>query len=280
MTRRQLVYQVEQAWLEWVYWNGQIALNEQQLALLNQIEEKVRSRIELGEAPQSDLLLLKNTQLEIQGMQLSLSQHSIQAYHKVVHTTFLDTTTQLVFYPMEKMELNLNGLDTATLLSLAKAHINLADASLDQATAALAPQWSVGYFNQSIRPIYSLQGGIVQLSLPIDTRLQKATIQQKKLGVMVQNQEVALQAHQLNLQWREALQQWRILDQQFEEYGDRLMSQARDLREQAQRQYDFGAIDFLAYQQYLRTALNHETTYQQLIFQINQQVLLLHYLSN
>ena len=242
---------------------------------------KIKSKnvLTLGEAPQSDLLLLKNTQLETQGMALSLSQYSVEAYHKVVYTSFLDTTAQLVYIPMEKMELNLQDLDTLAFLNTAKAQVKMAQASVNQAKAALSPQWSVGYFNQSIRPAYSLQGGMLQLSLPIDKRLQKANIEQKELATKIQNQAVVQQAHHLQLQWQEAIQRWQILHQQFEEYGTQLLVQARDLRDQAQKQYDFGAIDFLAYQQFLRTALQHEVTYQQYIFQINQQVLLLHHLS-
>ena len=51
LTRRQLIYQVELAWLEWIYWNDQIGLSNRQLTLLNAMEDKVKERIDSGRSP-------------------------------------------------------------------------------------------------------------------------------------------------------------------------------------------------------------------------------------
>ncbi|MBK7873682.1 MAG: TolC family protein [Saprospiraceae bacterium] len=144
----------------------------------------------------------------------------------------------------------------------------------------LSPEWSFGYFNQSIRPDFALQGLTVGAALPIFNKPQRARIEQAQLQEIIASNNLQLATSNLQRQVELAMQQAALLRQQLDTNGAALRQQAQALRDLANVQLQNGEIDYFRYVQSLEMALRNELDYLDLMHQYNQAVLKLQFLTN
>ncbi|MFN7117019.1 MAG: TolC family protein [Saprospiraceae bacterium] len=143
----------------------------------------------------------------------------------------------------------------------------------------LNPEWSFGYFNQSIRPDFNLQGILAGVALPIFNKPQKARIEQAHLQEIIANNNLQFVTANLQRQIELRTQQVQILQQQLNTNGATLRLQAQALRNLAETQLKNGEIDYFRYVQSLEAALKNELEYLNLLNRYNQSVLELQFLT-
>lgn len=143
----------------------------------------------------------------------------------------------------------------------------------------MAPEFSVGYFNQSIRPDYSFQGVSAGVAIPFYKKHQRALAEQWDLeAIMAANQ---LKGHTTILEKERATAKLQAssLRNELDSYGRQLTNQATLLRQLAQVQLDNGEIDFFRFLQSAQMALNNELDFLDLQYQYVEAVLRVEYLN-
>ena len=169
-------------------------------------------------------------------------------------------------------EYQINFLNRPYVLQSQKAIANI-----DRAKAELLPEWILGYFNQSIRPDFLLQGVYISARVPIWTKYAQSEIQKSQLMQEYFNLESEIQAKKLNLEKDLALQKAILFKNRLDEQGSLLLNQSQLLNDLAKQQMDAGEIDYFRYVQALESSYNSTKEYLLLIQQYNQAIIELEY---
>ncbi len=139
--------------------------------------------------------------------------------------------------------------------------------------ASMAGQWRFGYFNQSIRPDWSLQGALLGLDIPIFRKADKTRVEIQQLEQAVAGNQLLWAEHRFESQAQELSLQAQNWDSELRDRGDMLKAQAAQLRRLSRQQLEAGAIDYFEYLRSLEAALQTELEYLKLVHCYNQAVI-------
>ncbi|MBK7870067.1 MAG: TolC family protein [Saprospiraceae bacterium] len=158
LLERQIIFQVQQNWHAWAYHTEQIRLLQQQRDLYQNIVEKAALQLNAGEINRLDKILVDNQLILLSKTLTNAELENQQALSNLRQTAFLN---QDYILPENAFrELTLPGVtgsaSSLTAPFLQQSEVAKAETILQQ--KQLSPEWSFGYFNQSIRPDFALQG--------------------------------------------------------------------------------------------------------------------------
>ncbi len=274
LLNRQITYQVRRAWYEWVATGQRVSLLEEQLNLYAEVYQRARLQQQTGAISALERTLTENQQTRVQRALSEARVQEQQAYRNLLRQAYLsgNFSAPADAPPPLPAPSFVETVDTA-LIAPAAQRVAVAREETVLADKQTAPELSLGYFNQSIRPDYAFQGGIVGLSLPIFTRSQRAQVEQRRLQEVIVANELQWQERQLEQRREQATQEVALLQQLLEEQGAALQDQAASLRRLAQLQLEAGEVDYFRYVQSLDAALQSELDYLVLIRQYNTAVL-------
>jgi cobalt-zinc-cadmium resistance protein CzcA len=152
-----------------------------------------------------------------------------------------------------------------------------ATADIDRAKAELLPEWILGYFNQSIRPDFLLQGVYISARVPIWKKYNQSEIDKSQIMQEYFNLESEIQGNRLNLEKDLAFQKAILFKNRLDEQGSILINQSHLLNDLAKQQMDAGEIDYFKYVQAIESSFNSTKEYLLLIQQYNQAIIELEY---
>jgi cobalt-zinc-cadmium resistance protein CzcA len=254
----QIHTEVRRAYHEWVFRVRRREGLEQQVALFRRLAEKAELQLRAGEISSLERALVAN--------QLSLLEREWNAarldeedtYAALRQQAFLRQDYRAPETPLPPLPLPDTAMVGEALLAPLARQIEVARQETLLERKEMAPEFSLAYFNQSIRPDIPLQGVTAGVSLPIFTRSQKARIQQSQLRelIAINNWEMGKNVVEQNR--RRAARQVVVAWRQHEEQGARLSEQIQQLRLLAERQLQAGEVDYFRYLQSLEFALRGE----------------------
>jgi len=274
LLNRQITYQVRRAWYEWVATGQRVSLLQEQLNLYAEVYQRARLQQQTGAISALERTLTENQQTRVQRALSEARVQEQQAYRNLLRQAYLsgNFSAPADAPPPLPAPSFVETVDTA-LIAPAAQRVAVAREETVLADKQTAPELSLGYFNQSIRPDYAFQGGVVGLSLPIFTRSQRAQVEQRRLQEVIAANQLQWQERQLEQRREQATQEVALLQQLLEEQGAALQDQAASLRRLAQLQLEAGEVDYFRYVQSLDAALQSELDYLVLIRQYNTAVL-------
>ena len=136
-----------------------------------------------------------------------------------------------------------------------------------------SPSFTLGYFNQSIRPDLPYQGAQVGMALPIFNKARNARTEASRLQEVVAQNDLEQFAHQLDQQRQELGQNLELLASQWADQGTALAEQANLLRQLAEQQLQEGEVDYFRYLQSQEAALQSDLERMALLHQYNRSLL-------
>jgi cobalt-zinc-cadmium resistance protein CzcA len=270
--------EVKSAWYQWQYDQYLTELEEKRVKVLEDLYEKAKVTWEAGAIDQLELVLVENN-VNIAGRQLanaraqaenSLAQLSAVAL--LSNSEGIRQTGLLEVLPFPEGIYNNEGLIQPFILQT-----QFAENQVEVAKAALQPQWTLGYFNQSIRPDFSLQGLTIGASVPLWRKEPKAKIDRAIIQVASSRIEADLQSKLINTALKRAEVQAELYRKRVNENGTQLLNNARLLEELANIQLTDGAIDFFKFVLSLESVFQAKREYYQMINDYNQAVINLEY---
>jgi cobalt-zinc-cadmium resistance protein CzcA len=247
--------------------------------------------------------LLEKTTAETKRGQLSLllkqnETDFITAYHSL--KTLMNTSEDFVLSNSEKFQpiAISNVLDTTLIannpsLKLLYQQAVIANQNKKIETASTLPDFNVGYFNQSLIGVQSINGADVNfdgskrfqgfnigISIPITffsnaSKIKSLEYKQQALQRDADNGKLILQTKLQN-----AFQQYNQNLLQYNYYNSTALPNAEIIISTAKIGFKSGDIGYIEYLQALQTAIDVQLNYLQSINQINQSIVIINFLIN
>ena len=284
LQKHEITSAVKQAYYQWVYRSERLQQLESQAVLQKDFLEKTNLQFEVGEVSR-----LEKTLAETQHLQalraIETAQRDLQsAFNELQKTAFLTGDFSLSGNGLPALELPApelpalsggNDLFTAPL----QQEIEIAHQQSILQQKQLNPEFSLGYFNQSIRPDYTFQGVSAGVAIPFYKKHQKALAEQWDMEAIMASNRMEGQLDVLEKERVLARQQASSLKNELDSYGRQLIDQSALLRQLAKLQLDNGEIDFFRYLQSLQMALENELDFLDLQYRYVEAVLQVEYLN-
>ncbi|MES2874817.1 MAG: CusA/CzcA family heavy metal efflux RND transporter [Bacteroidota bacterium] len=295
ITQNELSYQVKSNYTQLAYFIALQQLYLSQDTVYNSFLKAAALRYETGETN-----LLEKTTAETQynevRNQMSKNQSDILAYtselQRLLNSQEKIEITQEQFVPVNWNNIVLDSMIARNpLLASYRQQIEIADKSIGLEKARLGPDFSVGYFNQSIignqtvngQDVYfnggkRFQGIQAGISIPIFSKPFAARIKAAQIGKQVAESEFGLFQTNLQGQYNKAYQELLKNSRSIEYYKSSALPNANLILKQSQIAFQNGEIGYVEYLQGLRTYSEIRFNYLQAINQYNQSVYTLQYL--
>lgn len=287
-----LVSEVRSVWYELAYLLEKHRLLESQDSLLAQFVKAADLRLRTGESSGLEQATAASQSGELRN-QLAQVQADIEIAQSQLQT--LLATKEPVGIPadtrIEKLELVLDGnVSGNPALAWYQQQIAVSEAKLEVEKARRAPDFSIGYLNQSLTtpegsdPRYTaadrfhiVQAGV---ALPIFDKAQKVRIQSAELEWKATQANVESQINQLEGQARQALLAYEKQRRTLDYFEQTALPNADLLLSTAQTAFRAGSIDYVEYVQALTRAHTIRLNYLDALNQQNQAAVQYQYFVN
>lgn len=287
LTRSELILEVKQIWLLLAAMKQQEKLLMRHDSLMQQNEQAAKRRYTAGEGTLLEQSVAGSERMLVQ-QQLLQHQAEIRAAEQVLQlltgsaqpvTALINVQPQLLVWPVYDSL----RLAASPQLQLAQQTTAVAAMAARTEKAKLWPEFTAGYFNQSITGYQIINGQEVFIgsnqrfdgfragvSFPLSAGAQSARIKAAKLGQTVAEETLAQQTLELRMQLLRLEQERQSLNTLIGVYSTQLLPQA-DLQEtQAIAARSSGSISQTEYLQAMAQVLSIRLRHQQLIQSYNQ----------
>ena len=273
LTRHLIASELDLAWDTWMY---RVARSKIITAIQNvhdTILAKSTWRYDAGEVSTLQVALASHQQtMGLKDLQTARLLQE-EAWQIVVKKAMLDGA----YGPMELPYLALpmprdsaaSGLWTDPLrerISVSKAETRLQD-------ALRQPELSLGYFNQSIRPDYAFQGISAGVQIPLYAKHHKARKEEYLLEESLAQNALEMRMFQLRVDRDMAWKRLQLAWQQLNDHGATLAVQQEQILILSAEQWENGEIDYFAFLQSQKTALQGQLNRLDMMHAYNQAVL-------
>ncbi|GAB4021975.1 CusA/CzcA family heavy metal efflux RND transporter [Spirosoma koreense] len=291
LIQTELRARVKSTYLALAYLTERLKLLAAQDSLLGTFRRATEVRHRTGEGTGLEVATAENLLGEIQNQRAQTAADREIALSDL--QTLLNTSAPLALPDEPLARRPLPALPDSALvqnptLALLRQQVSIAEGQIAVEQARLRPDYSVGYFNQSLIGVQSVdgqdryfsggkrfQGVQVGVGIPIFQKAQRARIESARLGQQVA--EATLAYNQRNLQGTlaAAVQQIRKQQASLAYYDQTGLVVARRLVEGAQKSFRAGEANYLEYTQALTRSHQTRLNYLDTINQYNQAVIAL-----
>ncbi|HQT23649.1 MAG: CusA/CzcA family heavy metal efflux RND transporter [Sphingobacteriales bacterium 17-39-43] len=295
VTQNDLSYQVKSTYTQLAYFTALQQLYLSQDSVYNSFLKAAALRYETGETN-----LLEKTTAETQynevRNQMSKNQSDILAYTSELKR-LLNSQAQIEISKEQFVQVNWNNIVQDSLiarnplLASYRQQIEIADNSIRLEKARSGPDFTLGYFNQSIIGNQSVKGQDVYfnggkrfqgvnagISIPLFFKPFSSRIKAAQIGRQVAESQFNLFQTNLQGQYNQAYQELLKNSRSIEYYKTSALPNVNLILKQSQIAFQNGEIGYVEYLQGLRTYSEIRFNYLQAINQYNQSVYTLQYL--
>lgn len=290
VTKNELVREVKLTWYQLAYLQAYQEVLQRQDSLFENFLRAANVRYRTGEArllekttAESESMALKN-RLEQNQADVGIYQSRLQALLNVPEQVSISAGE----YARNPAEINLDSAQMASNPALRywQQQVNVAEKRKSVEAANLLPDFTVGYFNQTLigfqntdgqeqyyGPGDRFSGFQVGIAIPLWFAPQTAKIRAAKLNSKVA--EKTLDRYQLNLRadYDAAIKEYLKNSRSLAYYEESALPNAELILNQSQTAFSAGEINYVEFLQGVRTAVNTRTTYLEVLNNYNQSII-------
>ena len=288
----ELHYKINLAFIKLLYLHSQIKLLYEQDSLYKKLSVLSEKRFKVGEATQLEWLLAqsktKMNQSKIE-LQKGNIEQSIVALKTLMNATLdLSLGNEDTLYALAISKQELATDHPLKELSFAKYQLSIAQKKAEQ--NRLAPDVSIGYFNQTLigstisEPLVRIagqndrfQGMQVGIQIPLFFNAQQSKIKAAKWNMLSQEKNKEQTILEINSALENARAEYQKQLQQIRFYQQEALPQANILLSQGNASYKAGEINYIAYLQILDAALSIKNDYLQNLHAYDEAIIQLAY---
>ncbi|GAB3990767.1 CusA/CzcA family heavy metal efflux RND transporter [Spirosoma daeguense] len=282
---------VKGAYLELAYLNERLKLLTSQDSLLGAFRRATDVRLRTGEGTSLEVATADNLLGEVRN-QLAQTRAdreiAVSNLQTLLNTTAMFTLPTATLPRRELPILSDSALAQNPILALLRQQITIAEGQIAVEQAKLRPDYSVGYFNQSLIGTQNIdgqdryfnggkrfQGVQLGIGIPVFQKAQRARIESARMNQQLA--EATLTYNQRNLQGEllAAVQLIRKQQASLTYYEQTGLPTAQRLADGAEKAFRAGEANYLEYSQALTRANQTRTNYLDTINQYNQAVVAL-----
>lgn len=296
ITKQEITYQINQSWNTILYLKS---LNTVLLKLDEYLLEFVKvSKLKLstGESNLIERTTAEAKQQEF--LQLRKQNESYIISELMRLKTLLNMNEVVDIAEEEFLPLPITAMDTALIhqnpsLKLAIQQVATANTFRNLEKASLKPDFSIGYFLQSLtgnqevnsQTVYyngapRFQGGTIGVSIPVFAKASKARIQASDIQIMVQDKYAHLLKNNLESKLLQSLQEQKSNQSLLDYYQNTALVNADLITQKSTKAYQNGEIGYVEYLQSLETVLSIRQRYLAVINAFNQNTINIQFLLN
>ncbi|WP_205503454.1 CusA/CzcA family heavy metal efflux RND transporter [Rufibacter psychrotolerans] len=294
LQQHELAYQVKQAYARLAFLHGTAQLLQRQDSIFQVLERAAEVRFRTGETG-----LLEKTTATTQRLELTDRIRQNQTALSVAQAqlnALIQAPEPLVITP-EPLRADSTSIGAAApeshpLLSVYQQQITVADREQQAEKSKLAPDITLGYFNQSLIGTYDINGRVetaadrgrrfqgmeAGLAVPLWQGPQRARVKAAALGKQAAEATLQNQQHLLQNEWQAAQATHQQLRQSLQFYQRQVLGNARLALTQADKAYRSGEASYLSYLQAADQQLRTQQNYLQLLLDYQLNVFQLQYL--
>lgn len=296
VTKQEIKFNIRQSWNELRYYEKQIKLLEKQNTILQKFVKSAALKFETGETNSLEKAVATAKQQELEQR---IKEHRTQAQVaksrlKVLlglQSDFTVSDTAFVQLPFV-FAADSSMVKENPNLELANSQVRIAQANQKLLRSALYPDFSAGYFIQSITgsqdpngpaiagSSLQFQGFSVGVSLPIFAGSSVARSRAATTGIEVEKKNTEYLQAQLVSQFEQLSEQLRTYQSLIDYYRNTAIPNANSIISNATRAYQNGDISYVEYVQGIETASAIQLNYNDAISNYNQTVINIQYLIN
>ena len=288
----ELHYKINLAFLKLLYLHSQIKLLYEQDSLYKKLSVLSEKRFKVGEATQLEWLLaqsktkMNQSKIELQKGNLEQSIVALKTLMNATLDLSLGNEDTLYALTISKQELATDH--PLKELSSAKYQLSIAQKKAEQ--NRLAPDISIGYFNQTLigstisEPLVRIagqndrfQGMQVGIQIPLFFNAQQSKIKAAKWNMLSQEKNKEQTILEINSALENARAEYQKQLQQIRFYQQEALPQANILLSQGNASYKAGEINYIAYLQILDAALSIKNNYLQNLHAYDEAIIQLAY---
>ena len=296
VNRNELIYQVRGAYNQLAYYYTLEALYQQQDSIYGSFRKAAALRYQTGESNLLESATAETQRNEIHN-QLEKNQADIRALTAELQR-LLNTREDIVLAHRDfKAERSLlteadSAALTSPLLAQQRRQVDIADKSVRLERSMSAPDFTVGYFNQSITGIQNtggqdvyygggkrFQGVQAGITIPLFYKPYASRIKAAKLEREIAQSQLDLLETNLQGAYRQAYQEMLKNARSVDYYEKSALPNAALILKQAQLSFQNGEVGYVEYLQALRTSAELRFNYLQTVNQYNQSVYRIKYLA-
>jgi len=287
--------QVKTAWWQLVFFKSKLRLLQYQDTLYTGFLKAASRRAETGETNKLERISAESQSFEIKN-QLKQTQADIEIYLRRLQT-LLNTRQPITIADTVLVKLNLSvAADSSVLaanpsiaLSLQQVEIVKMESKVEK--AKLLPDFTIGYFNQSIMGTQDVNGtpryfspsdrftGIkAGIAIPLWFGAHNSKIEASKINLNIAHTNAEYFKTALSGEFEVLLQEYGKYKSSLNYYEESALPQADMIINQSTKIYKLGDMDYLEYIQSLSRALLIKNNYLETLSQYNQSVIAIEFI--
>lgn len=295
LTKQELVLQVKTAWYQLAWLQSVKYLLQRQDTLFRNFLKAAEVRYRTGET----------RMLEQSTAQTRLNENNNQIQRNEADIRIAESSLQRLLHSGEQISIameQITRLDGSAITPTAglpadhpltaylQQEIKVNEQMIKVEKAKAGPDFSVGYFNQSIYGFQNTNGtekfydfgkrfhGVqASVSFPLFNKPFTSRIRAAKVDQQIAESNLALARNNLNAQFREAIQQYEKEMKNLQYYEGSALPNAELVLTQAQRSFQAGEISYVEYLQAVQTASEIRMNYLQALRDYNIAIVTLEY---
>ena len=295
VTTNQIVNQVKKTWWQLVFFKSKLRLLQYQDTLYSGFHKAASLRAETGETNKLERISAESQSLEIKN-QLKQTQIDIEIYLKRLQT-LLNTRQPITIADTALVKLDLSfTTDSMAIMAnpsmaLSLQQIEVANMETKVEKAKLLPDFTLGYFNQSIVGTQDVNGsprhystgdrftGLkAGIAIPLWFKPNTSKIEASKINCQIAQTNAEYFKSALRGEFDALLQEFGKYKSSIDYYEQSALPQADLIISHSTKSYRSGDMDYLDYSQSLSPALLVKNNYLETLNQYNQSILSLEFI--
>ena len=277
LSKKSIERDVKSAWYEWQYASNLIKVYENQIKITEKALQKAEKQVELGEIAQSELALLKIRQEQLMYDLSQVKIANIQAKKQVLSLCLLQNKVKIEAsdFTIIAHQNTFSDLPNEDLLAYQQANNLYKKQQVKTAKAKYLPDFSIGYFTQSMDKMGGFDGFQVGISIPILQNNQ--AVKRANIDTQIAENELEITRQNMNYYYRELLAKKKQYSNYYDTHIKNWSEQSQILKKALEKELELGEIDYLRFVQINQQAFDFELKKLEIIDKINQSLILIQY---
>ena len=277
---KKITHKVSLAWYHWIITLEKEKILQRQDSLYHRLSAAADCLYQTGEINSLNRLMVEAKSLEIANMLANCVEDRLIAQLELQKLMLTTTHFYSPKNPILKAHININPDESPQTPKIQELNslVQLQKSALTNQKMKLLPQFTVGYFNQSIDKQKGFYGWLVGVKVPISLLWQGSIVKASRIQLAIQQNQLdaeRISTPQKISQLKKGIEQHQ---RSLKYYQDAALPKANLILKHADHSFQLGEISYIELLQASSQAFNIQLEYLNTLSKYNKKVILMNYL--
>lgn len=256
LLRRELLYKASAAYTDWKFSYYEAQLFDSLETMYKGIHERMQKRVKSGESDGLEMTFFSVRYTTVKNEKAAALSRLNDAWSQLCLSAWLKTENRSPELLQWIIALKEKGNVSPVLMNTMNATAELSKKETFYARSFYAPEYMVGYFNQSLEKVTGYWGFRAGISIPLWAWSTKSSVNQAKIKEEIIMNEIEIRQQELSFQLEALFKRYDVLTGTLNGQGSDYIQNLEGLKQKSLLQYVSGQSDFLSFAQIMDTYLN------------------------